>query len=167
MFNVGDVVKYGVNGICRITDIVIRDFCGTDMEYYVLKPTSRDDSTYFVPTGSEVLTAKMQYILSKEEALKLIGELPEVGEPWIANDKQRAEAYGQILSSKDRRKLFGVVRTLYTKKAEIEKAGKKMHVADERIMNDAERIIGDELSVVLGIKRSEVPEFIDGILQGK
>ena len=167
MFSVGDVVKYGVNGICKITDIVVKDFLGTDTEYYVLKPTSRDDSTFFVPTENEELTSKMQYILSKEEALNIIGELPEVGEPWIENDKMRAEAYGQILSSKDRRKLFGVVRTLYIKKAELEALGKKMHVADERIMNDAERMIGDEFSVVLGIKRSEVAGFIDGILQGK
>lgn len=165
MFKAGDVVKYGVNGICRISDIAMRDFCGEETEYYVLESMTGYASTFFVPTASEALTAKMQHLLSREEALEVIAEIPQGHLEWIANDKERAAAFSAILSSNDRRDILRLSGLLYQKKHELEARGKKLHIADERLMHEAERIIGDELSTVLGIKRSEIPTFISETLK--
>ncbi len=167
MFKIGDVVKYGVNGICRIIDITVRDFLGTEMEYYVLKTTTGFESTFFVPVSNEALTSKMQYLLSKEEAVAVIGEINDKSIEWIDDDKERAASYGKLLASKDRRDLLRLTGLFYIKKSELQAKGKKLHISDERIMNEAERIISDELSTVLGIKKSEIPAFIKGILNTK
>lgn len=160
VFKVGDVVKYGVNGICKITDITEKDFCGEAAEYYVLETMTGYASTYFVPTANEQLTSRMQHLLSREEALEVIAEIPQAKLEWIANDKERAAAFSNILTSNDRRDILRLSGLLYQKKHELESRGKKLHIADERIMLEAERIIGDELSTVLGVKKSEIPTFI-------
>ena len=36
-----------------------------------------------------------------------------------------------------------------------------MHVADEKLMKDAEKMINEEFAAVLNIKPAEVPEFIE------
>ena len=38
--------------------------------------------------------------------------------------------------------------------------GKKLHVADERMLQEAEKMICDEFSYVLGIPKEEVPSYI-------
>ena len=161
MFNVGDVVKYGVNGICRVSDITLRDFLGEKMEYYVLTPIDDRDMTYFVPTKNENLTSKMQYILSKDELFKLVGEAKDLKSEWIDSDKVRADVFGKILVSKDRRDLIALVRTIRDKKVELEAGGKKLHAVDERILHDAMRIIDGEFAAVLGIKPKEVGGVIE------
>lgn len=165
MFKVDDVVRYGTNGVCRITDITVRSFCGEEMEYYVLRPVASVDSTYYVPVYNEQLVSRMQYILSSDEIHALIGNIGEYNVQWIENDKERLSAYSGILASGDRRGIIGVVRTLYRHREELIQNKKKMHLADEKLMQDAERMINDEFSAVLGIAPSEVPEFISKELQ--
>lgn len=165
MFKVGDIVKYGVNGICKITDITMKDFCGKETEYYVLQTMTGFASTFFVPTKNATLTSKMQHLLSREEALSVISEIPEAHLEWIENDKERSSAFSTILNSNDRRDILRLSGLLYQKKHELESRGKKLHIADERIMHEAERIIGDELSTVLNIPKSEIPTFISETLK--
>ncbi len=165
MFKIGDIVKYGVNGICKITDITVRSFLGENVEYYELTSTSREDS-FYVPTKNEKLVAKIQYILSKDEVYDLIGSIPECAFEWDAEDKVRAEKYESIFSSGDRRNLVGLVRTLKAKKDELAAKGKKLHVADERALASAEKVIAEEFSEVLEIKKSEVGTFIESLLSG-
>ena len=77
MFKVGDTVKYGGNGICKITDIITRDFCGEATEYYVLQTVTGFDSIIYVPVNNELLCNKMQYLFSKEDAIKVIKDIPD------------------------------------------------------------------------------------------
>ncbi len=165
MFKVNDMVRYGTNGVCRITDITVRSFCGENMEYYVLSPLASEGSTYYVPVSNEQLVSRMQYILSPDEVRTLIGSIGDYSAGWIENDKERQSKYSEVLESGDRRGIIGIVRTLYRHRAELEQSRKKMHLADERLMQDAERMINDEFSAVLGIAPSEVPEYISGELE--
>ncbi|MBR6807518.1 MAG: CarD family transcriptional regulator [Clostridia bacterium] len=164
MFKVGDVIKYGINGICRISGITVRDFFGEKMEYYVLTPLDGRDMTFFVPIKNEALTSKMQYVLSKDELYLIVDETKGMKTEWIDSDKQRSDVFGKILVSKDRRDLISLVRTIRDKKTELEASGKKLHAADERIMNNAERIIADEFAAVLGIKPKNAVGVIEALL---
>ncbi len=166
MFEKNELVKYGLNGICKITDIITRDFCGELMEYYVLTPLNIKDSTYFVPTKNEMLTSKMQHILSKDEVFALIDNSPS-SVTWVDNDKARAEAFAVVLSSKDRRDIISLIKTIKNRKVELDLIGKHLHAADERALAEAERVITDEFSVSLGIKPKEVAGVIAEILSSK
>ena len=160
MFKVNDVVKYGSNGICRIVDISTKTFGDSDAEYYILEPLRTKASTYYVPTQNETLVSRMQMMLTAEDVHALIREIPSCEVEWVENDKKRMETYSAVISSGSRRDIIGVIRTLYHKKCALEKSGKRLHVADERLMKDAERIIHDEFAAVLNIDISEVGSFI-------
>ncbi len=160
MFNVNDVVKYGANGVCRIVDICTQSFGNGDTEYYILRPVRAKDSTYFVPTQSEALVSKMQNLLSAEDVYSLIDDIPCCEAEWIDNDKKRAEEYSSVIASGNRRSIIGVIRAIHSRKNLLEGMNKRLHVADDKLMRDAERIINDEFATVLGIEPCEVNTFI-------
>ena len=166
MFKKDDLIKYGLNGICKVTDIITRDFGGGQIKYYVLTPLNEKDSTYFVPTENELLTSRMQHILSRDEVYALIDDSPSSVD-WVDNDKQRADVFAKILSSKDRRDIISLIKTIKYKKAELQGLGKKLHVVDERALADAERLISEEFAASLGIKPKDVAGFITDILDNK
>ena len=49
MFNIDDIVKYGINGVCKIVTIEEKNLMGTKKNYLVLKPLNGDKSTFYVP----------------------------------------------------------------------------------------------------------------------
>ena len=53
-----------------------------------------------------------------------------------------------------------MIRELYIHKQEQLKNGKKMHLSDEQLMKEAERLLYSEFSLVLNIRADEVPKFI-------
>ena len=55
MYSIGEVVLYGSNGVCEITEITTKKIGKDSIEYYVLKPVCSDSSTLFVPTQNEML----------------------------------------------------------------------------------------------------------------
>ncbi len=160
MHNINDMVIYGTEGICRITDITVRDMHGGDVEYYVLKPVGESNSTIFVPTGSEVLTSKMRRILSAEEIYELIRTVTGERMEWIENENVRKERCKEILAEGDRRELMKMLRAIYLHGEERKSMGKKLHQCDERFMKDAEKLLYEEFAHVLNIKKEEVVPFI-------
>lgn len=159
-FQVNDAVLYGAEGVCRIIDIGEQDFMGTRAQYYVLKPVYTPGSTVFVPVENEMLTAKMRRILSPEEIRSLIKTIPDEATLWIDDDNTRRARYAEILQKGDRAELVGVIKALYHRREEQQAKGRKLHVADERYLRDAEKVLYDEFAHVLCIKRDEVLPFI-------
>lgn len=45
MYSIGEVVLYGSNGVCEITEITTKKIGKDSIEYYVLKPVCSDSST--------------------------------------------------------------------------------------------------------------------------
>ncbi len=160
MFQVNDTVKYGTTGVCRIVDMTVRSISGKEMLYYVLKPVHQDGATVYVPARNEKLLSKMQRILSKQEIDALIEEMPGCGIAWIDQEKTRQETYKKVLDGGDRKELIGLIRTLYQKRQELSAEGKKLRAADEHLMKDAEELLYDEFSTVLGLKPDAIVPYL-------
>ncbi len=160
MFQVNDTILYGVHGVCRITDITTKNLCGNTMEYYVLQQVYDMKSVLFVPTQNPALTDKMKKILSPAEIYDMIQAMPDEKTIWIPNEPQRKERYAAILKSGDRTELIRMIKTLHLHKNEQLQKGKKMHMADERFLHDAESLLHEEFAHVLKIKREQVLPFI-------
>ena len=67
MFEVGQTVLYGTEGVCRITEIQEMKVGKKKSEYYVLKPVYRDGATIYVPMDNATLLNRMRQVLSAEE----------------------------------------------------------------------------------------------------
>ena len=70
MYQIGDIVVYGTEGIAEIGGEIEREFGGQKMKYFVLHPIEKKTETVYVPIGNEKAMSKMRGILTKEEAEK-------------------------------------------------------------------------------------------------
>lgn len=160
MFRINDTVVYGAQGVCRIEGITKREMGGRSMEYYVLKPVYDSSSTLFVPVSNDKLVARMRRVSSPEEITALIKAMPEEDADWIENETQRKERYKEVIARGDRVELVKIIKALYLHQQKLQEKGKRLHLADDRLFREAERMLYDEFALVLNIKREQVLPFI-------
>lgn len=163
MFEIGSVVIYGIEGVCKITDIANMTFEGFNesKEYYILVPTSNTTHKVYVPTDSEYLVAKMQKLLSYEEIKQLINEENNEIE-WVNDNKIRNKHFKEIIASYDRRKIFMLTKLIYNAKIGKIDNVKKLYASDEEILKKLVRILHSELSYVVSLEESDILPFING-----
>ena len=155
----GDVVVYGAEGVCVVTGITEKKFDNEIISYYVLEKVGKKESTTYVPSNNERSLKKMRLVLTKEEFLALFKDNTQIL-PWIDKDRDRQKAFKDIILFGDTRDLVCLIKTLYSRQIEQHKVGKRLHISDERIFKDAEKIIKEEISYVFGISIDEVHDFI-------
>ena len=161
MFSVGQTVLYGTNGVCRIEKITTRRVGSSEMEYYVLKPVRSDCSTVFVPTGNETLVSRMRFVKSADEVRAILDDRT-FSIDWIDNKNLRAERFRGIISGEDCRELVALVRLIHARAAAVTAQGKRLHISDDRILREAEKMAGDEIATSLGVTREEAIALILG-----
>ncbi|MBP0978443.1 MAG: transcriptional regulator [Oscillospiraceae bacterium] len=161
MYNVGDMVMYGAFGICKVTAIEKRDFTGEEQEYYILKHTSSEKNTFYVPLSNESALSNMHYVCSKAEVDELISHMNSEGLIWIDNDNKRKEEYSRIIKDADKHEIIRLIKTLYLRRKELAESGKKLRSTDENYLSLAENMLFEEFAFALDIDRSEVVEYIE------
>jgi len=159
-FDIGSTVTYGIHGVCVIESIEKKEFMGEKANYYVLKPLNDTRSTVYVPCQNGTLIEKMQKVLSKSEIYELIRSMPSEEDIWIENAVERKRRYSEILVSGDRQALIRVIKTLYERRKRQTESKKKLHISDEKLLSDAEKILYEEFAHVLSIKKDQVLPFI-------
>ncbi len=165
MYQVGETVFYGTEGVCRVEDIREMKINRETAEYYVLRPIYREGSTVFVPLLNEALVSRMRPLLTKKQIEKMIDEVNRADEEWIDDASERKAAYQQTLLSGNRRDILSMVRVLHLHRQELQSAGKRLRTNDEQMLRDAEKLLADEFSVVLNIKPREVGDYIHAKLK--
>lgn len=125
------------------------------IEYYVLKPVCSDSSTLFVPTQNEMLVSRMRVVLSSDEIKDILSQKTD-NEIWIDNKAERCEKIKEIISGGDCMKLVELIRRMHFHSKLQLKKGRRLHITDERFLKEAEKMVCDEVSVVLHIDRNDV-----------
>ena len=169
MFKIGDNIIYGVCGVMTVVDLRRERITGEEKTYYLLCDYGkRSASVTYVPADNEKLVSSMHHLLSREEVLATISrakELPDL--EWIADNRQRAEAYRIVLRSMNRLSILDMIRTIHNTGLRRSAMGKKNFLADEGVMQKAERILGEEFSIVLGISEDEARAMLEKELWGE
>ena len=155
----GDVVVYGAEGVCTVTGITEKKFGNDVISYYVLEKVGKSDSLTYVPANNERSLSKMRHVLSKEEFITLFKDDTQLLE-WIEKDRDRQKAFKDIILFGNSREIVSLIKTIHFRDQELRKAGKKLHLCDERVFKDAEKIIKEEISYVFNISKDEVHSFI-------
>lgn len=163
MYAVNDTVMYGQSGICKITEICDRKFGRETLKYYVLRPVYGDNTVIYCPVDSDKV--RIRKLLSAEEVVALIREMPAQQGDWIENDNLRKEAQTEILRRGDHTELIALIKTLYRKRTETENSGRRFHRADAEAMAQAEKMLYQEFAQVLDIAPDEVVPFIIGKIE--
>lgn len=160
MFEVGDLVMYGIHGACRITETEERMVDRVKRSYLVLVPVDQSAARFLVPTHNEAALAKLRRVMSREELDALLRSDAVRADAWIPDENQRKQHYRALISGGDRTALLQMVHTLHKHKAAQTAAGRKFHLCDENFLRDAQRLITAEFALILQIQPSQVEEYV-------
>ena len=165
MFEKGEYVVYGSKGVCRIQDISHVDIPGVDKNrlYYIMSPVQGGNGTVYLPTDSTKATIRK--VMTKEEANRLIRDIPDIEQLWVPDEKRREASYKEALRTCSGRAWVSIIKALYLRKQERVAAGKKITALDERYLRAAEQELYGELSVALGVPREDMETYIHDHLE--
>lgn len=160
MFSVGEFIVYGTTGVCRIEEICSLKMSGVskDKLYYAMTPLESKGSKVYVPVDNE--KAVLRPVLTKDEAVKLVEEIPSIGLLWVADERQREEIYKKAYRTCDCREWIKIIKTLYLRKMSRIAEGKKVTVMDGRYLSMAEERLYTELSLALDMDKEKVIGYI-------
>ena len=159
MFSVGQNVLYGTNGVCVVEDITEKQVGKVSMEYYVLKPLATDSSTLFVPTHNEELVKRIREVLNKDTIDSILSNLPDIGE-WNENKQERSDNFKSIIAGGDCVELIRMIRLINAHSDELAENGRHLHMSDERFLKEAEKMVSEEVSLVLDVDKDTAIELI-------
>ena len=160
MFQQGDLVVYGATGVCRVEGFGNpdpRDRSGR--EFYLLKPLYQDGVVYTPAEGGKV---PMRPVMTREEAMALIGAIPTI-EPEVFRERTLqllSQRYQSMLQSGSCRELLKLTMSVYRKRRQAEEQNRRLGMVDERFCKQAERLLFGELAAALEIPVDQVPGFI-------
>lgn len=159
-FQIHDTVLYGPDGVCEITDIVRKEVLRETRTFYELHPKFRPGAVIYLPVDNENTSRKLRPVLTREEVLSAIRNLPAEESIWIERESERKDSYGRIVKSGDCRQLLRLIKTLRERQDSLKQRGKKLHASDDTLLREAEKLLFEEFAFVLGLDREEVPAFI-------
>ena len=156
MFQQGQQVIYGGNGVCTIEEIVERETAMLGIQQvYVIRLAS--GLTSYVPVESSVF---MRALITPEEAEQVLIDYPSIDVQSFAgtNSKALSDQYRAIIARHDPHEMLCLYKSLTRKVVQARRAGKKPGTMDERFAAAALEQVVQELSVVLRRPPKEICE---------
>jgi len=160
MYQKGDYIVYGTKGVCLIEDVTMIDWAeeciSSGKLCYKLAPRFVKGSTIYAPVENEKTVIRS--VMSGEEAEAVLNGAGQLQTLRIKDEKEREDSYRKALLSGNSVEWSRIVKTLYLRKQERMKSGKRMTCIDERYFHVAENILFGEMSLPLHMTVKEVEE---------
>lgn len=160
MFKIGDYIMYSLTGVCKVIDIVKEKYFDSDeKDYYVLEPVYATTKTVIkIPVDNKKVF--MRPIISEDDIKDLIDKIPLEEDIWIDDERERNHQFKLMVHSGDCKQWSTLIKSIFLKKEEKKKVGKKITQEDERLMKSAEKLLNEEIATILHILPDEVPKYI-------
>lgn len=164
MYQVGDMIIYSGEGVCRVEAIgpVAMRGISSDKLYYTLAPLYREGKIY-TPVDSKVF---MRPVISRQAAEALIRSIPDIGGDGYHERNLRLlnEHYQSLLSTHQCEDMVEVIKSAWSRRQSRHAQGSKPGQVDERYMKRAEDLLYGELAVALDIPKDQVSDYIGRVL---
>lgn len=154
MYQTGDKVVYGNIGVCVVVDISELDFMDNDKVYYTLRPYYDENKTIYAPLEGH--KHKIRPMITKGEAEAFIEKLPSIEPGSYGNEKERREAYKEVILSADMDKWASMIHYIYNRERERRAKGQKISAHYLEEMKNVEKLLLGELAAALGISLEEM-----------
>ncbi len=160
MFEIGDYIVYGSEGVCRVVTIGPVPVASMDQSkaYYTLSPVYHTGVIY-APADARV---PMRPMLTRDEAFALIRSISDIPEALeLPSDPKRAAAeYRSCLQTNDCKKLLRLIRAVYKKRALAAALGRGFGQTDDRFFKRAKELLYGELALSLDMPVERVADEI-------
>lgn len=160
MYQLDEIVSYGIHGICRITDTEVRSVKGRKVEYLVLEPIEQPGTRFYIPTQNEAALAKVRPAVTGAQVPEIMQSAQTAADPWITDENRRKLYYKDLITSGDTVALLAMVRSIYNRREAQRLTGGKLHMCDENFMKDAEKLLVSELSLAVGVSPEEMRQML-------
>lgn len=158
MFEKGEYIIYGSNGVCEVQDYMSAAGEADNRTYYVLAPMRSRGSTIFSPVDNQKVL--MRKVMTKEEARALLKGIPEYENMVIQESRTQEQQYREILQSGNSMDSLRLIMALYARKKKREAAGRRITAVDEKYLFLAKDCLLNELSIALNMDVDDVDKLL-------
>ncbi len=155
MYKANDYLVYKKD-VCKVKEVKKNKMTGSD--YYVLVPINDDSLIIDVPTDNRM--GFIRDIVSKQDAEKLIDNIPKIEPLMDNNDKYIEKIYKDLLYSGNHEDLIKIIKTSYLRNEDRANNKKRLSDKDTKFFEQAERYLYNELSISFGMNYEETKEYI-------
>mgnify|MGYP004557976171 CR=1 FL=1 len=166
MFAPDEMIYYGMQGVCRITEIRKESLHGTVQEYYVLKPLDLTCSSILVPIQNERLVNRIRPIVTPKEIEQILSSLSQEESLWENDETKRKKQFQALLNEGNPLQLLRIIQTLYLHRQQLQVQGRRrLHLCDETVLKRAKHLIAEEFSASLQLSQEEIFPYIQKTLE--
>ena len=162
MYKIDDYVMYR-HDVCKIKDI--RENKLTGKTYYVMTPL--DDESLIIDIPTEDKMGFLRDIISKEDAEKLINNIPSIEPLNSIKDKDLVFSYKELINTGTHENLIKIIKTTYLRNEDRLNNNRKISEKDSTYFKLAEKYLYNELSISLGMTVDEVKNYIIKVVNEK
>lgn len=157
MFEKGEYIICNNVGVCRVEDITSKDMM-QDKLCYILQPLDLLDSKIYSAVDNKKMA--MRRILSRDEISTVLDQLGDIDVLSVDNEKKREEVYKETLYKCDCIGWAKIIKTIYTRKKEKAKQGKKMTAVDSKYLKKAEDFLYREIAISMELEPDDAKERV-------
>lgn len=158
MFTVGDVVMYR-RDLCKVDDLVTseinKELC------YVLSPIEDTGTRTRIQVPISNKAGHMRSLITREEIDELIRKVPEI-EPLKSRNSNLKSVYTHMMNSGSFEDLIRLIKTTYLKNEKRKATKKTIGNVDEIFLQEAEKVLYNEIGYVLEKDFEETKQFVIG-----
>lgn len=148
MYQTGQYVRYGGNGIFCVQDIITKQHAQEKAKpYYVMEGVFGNEMRITTPTDHPGLRG----LISKAEAKDVLKRVSHIAADWPPDRRVRSEAFKAMLASTDWNQTLKVMKTIYCQKVMKERNHKQLAVEEMDILDHTRRILTEELALALAV----------------
>ena len=160
MFNIGDLLFYGTNGVCRVSEICSSPFDSSDTRsFYKLTPMA-ENSSLVIYTPVDNTQVVMRSLISKDEAEALVARLPSIEKITVSIEKHRKDAYREAIRDGSPEGFVRIIKTVRERRELFRKTRRRVPDLENDFEHTARTCLYGELSAVLGICREDIHRII-------
>ena len=160
MFEVGEYIIYGTNGICRVEEICKSPYDKTDpRDYYLLVPVNNPmSSTIYTPVDNQ--RVPMRRLMTVEEIDALILDMPGIELLSVPVEKQRRDIYRATIGTLSPAGYVQIIKTVHRRREDLTAAHKHFPVTDLEYGRLAKHLLYSECAHVLGMPEDGIEQYI-------
>ena len=165
MFQVGDHIVYGINGICRVAEIGPSPYDKADTRlFYLLIPVNNPmSSTIYTPVDNQ--RVPMRPLMTKEEIEALIAAIPSLLPLTVPVEKQRREIYRTVIGELRPEGYVQVIKTVRRRRLDLAAAHKHVPMTDLEYGRLARNLLAGECAHVLGLTPAQADAYLAEYLE--
>jgi len=147
MFQSDQYIVYGLTGICKVKSVGYLKGDGFDRDkvYYTLEPLHSKGSAIYTPVENNKV--RMREVISKEEAMNFIHDIPELDTIDIYDDKRSEPIYREALKLNNFFELLQILKALKLREIEKSTGNRKMSALDKKYLDLIRNTLTDEISL--------------------